>query len=212
MEDKGTMEQRFGKYTLDELKKACEICLDNSKKCSDGCPLVMDGPNGCREGMITSIVELINSYKTTLTLCEHWFKRADVLSGKANKYDSVRNELIRTQGLLKGAQDECRKRAESMKDMREEIDSLEYELANVHAMRDDLNCKLSSAEAVKKSLETKNKDLEGVLTEKQTVIDQLMKEKNEANEALLHYHALKNALSFIGEAMRGDQSGNHEKD
>ncbi len=261
MEDKGTMEQRFGKYTLDELKKACEICLDNSKKCSDGCPLVMDGPNGCREGMITSIVELINSYKTTLTLCEHWFKRADALSDKATKYDSVRNELIRTQELLKDAQDECRKRAEKIKTLRETIDamdddyneldaklkneemvrrSLEVDIKNIEGLlnfkqtaidrlikekaetheeldklqaeRKDLNVQLYEANAAKIKLATENKELKDRLDFKQQVINQLMKEKDETNAALLHYHALKNSLKVIGEAMRGDQSGDHEKD
>ena len=205
MEDKGTMEQRFGKYTLDELKKACEICLDNSKKCSDGCPLVMDGPNGCREGMITSIVELINSYKTTLTLCEHWFKRADALSDKGTKYDSVRNELIRTQEVVKNLQDECRERADKIKTLREMIDAMDDDY-------NELSAKLDNAEMVQKSLKIDIKNITDQLDSKQQVINQLMKEKDETNAELLHYHVLLGSLKAIGKAIFNDQSGNHEKD
>lgn len=212
MEDKGTMEQRFGKYTLDELKKACEICLDNSKKCGDGCPLVMDGPNGCREGMIASIVELINSYKTTLTLCEHWFKRADALSNKATKYDSVRNELIRTQELLKNAQDECKKRSDKIKALRDINDALDDDY-------NELSAKLENEEMVRKSLEVDNKSLKAQLKELQDTLDRknneidwLLKDAEKTQDDLIHYHVLKNSLSFIGKVMFDDQSGDHEKD
>ena len=209
MEDKGTMEQRFGEFTLDELKKACEICLDDKKICSDGCPM---GKVDCGAGMNKSVLELIKAYETIRPLCEHWFKRADALSDKANKYDSVRNELIRTQELTKNAQDECRKRADKIKDMREEIDALRNELTYVRDMRDDLNCKLRYAEEARKSLEDDNKNLHDQLENGVNIIHRLTKEKNEANEELFHYRVIKNSLRTIGKVMLGDQSGDHEKD
>lgn len=199
------MEQKFGKYTLDELKNACSICLDNSKKCSDGCPLVMDGPNGCREGMITSILELIKAYETIWPLCEHWFKRADALSDKANKYDSVRNELIRTQELLKNSQYECRKRADKIKTLRETIDTMDDDC-------NELSAKLENAEMVRKSLEVDIKHITDQLDSKQQVIDRLLKEKDETNAELLHYHVLLGSLKAIGKAIFNDESRDHEKD
>ena len=209
MED-NVMERKFGELTLDEIKKTCEICLCSSKTCSDGCP--MNKISNCRMTMNKIVLELIDVYKDTRKMHQYWFTEAQELQGKAYKYDSVRNELIRTQELLKNSQDECRKRTEKIKDMREEIDALRSEVVSVNDVLADLRYKLCSAEAARKSLETKNKDLEGVLTEKQTVIDQLMKEARETSEDLFDYHALKNALQVVGEAMRGDQSGDHEKD
>lgn len=209
MED-NVMERKFGELTLDEIKKTCEICLCSSKTCSDGCP--MNKISNCRMSMNKIVLELIDVYKDTRKMHQYWFTEAQELQLKANKYDSVRNELIRTQELLKNSQDECRKRADKIKDMCEEIDSLRDELANVHAMRDDLNYKLRYAEEAQKSLENKNKDLNDQLERGVNIIHRLTKEKNEANEALLHYHALKNSLSFIGKVMFDDQSGDHEKD
>ena len=212
MED-NVMERRFGELTLDELKEVYEACANDFMCCDKECPLYgVRKDRQCIKALQKSVLELIEAYKTVLPVCEHWFKRAGALSDKANKYDSVRNELIRTQELLKSSQDECRKRADKIKDMCEEIDSLRDELANVRAMRDDLNYKLRYAEEDRKSLEGKNKDLNDQLERGVNIIHQLTKEKNEANEALLHYRTLMNSLHFIGEAMRGDQSGNHEED
>ena len=209
MED-NVMERKFGELTLDEIKKTCEICLCSSNTCSDGCP--MNKISNCRMSMNKIVLELIDVYKDTRKMHQYWFTEAQELQPKAYKYDSVRNELIRTQELLKDAQDECRKRAESMKDMREEIDSMLDELANVHAIHDDLNCKLEKAEAARKSLEDEVESLNVTLDFRQHVIDQLTKEDRETSEDLSNYHALKNALQVVGEAMRGDQSGDHEKD
>lgn len=199
------MERKFGKYTLDELKKACSICLDNSKKCSDGCPLVMDGPNGCREGMITSIVELIEAYETIRPLCEHWFKRADALSDKANKYDSVRSELIRTQELLKNSQDECRKRANKIKYLRETIDTKDDEY-------NELAAKLDHEEMARKSLEVNVKNLKDDLGNFKRERDDLQIERAKLLYKLRGYSELWGALQTIKEAMHSDQSGDHEKD
>jgi chromosome segregation ATPase len=209
MED-NMMERKFGELTLDEIKKTCEICLCSSKTCSDGCP--MNKISNCRMSMNKIVLELIDVYKDTRKMHQYWFTKAQELQGKADKYDSVRNELIRTQELLKDAQDECRKRAESMKDMREEIDSMLDELANVHAIHDDLNCKLEKAEAARKSLEIENEDLKDKMEYRKNVIDQLMKEKDETNAELLHYHVLLGSLKAIGKAIFNDQSGNHEED
>ena len=199
------MDAKFGKYTLNELKKACEICLDNSKSCGDGCPLVFDGPFGCREGMITSVFELINAYMNARDLYEYWLKKARELNDKANKYDSVRNELIRTQEVVKNLQDKCRERADKIKTLRDMIDTMDDNY-------NELSAKLDNAEMVQKSLKINIKNITDQLDFKQQVINQLTKEKNEANEALLHYRTLMSSLRFIGEAMRGDQSGDHEKD
>ena len=209
MED-NVMERKFGELTLDEIKKTCEICLCSSKTCSDGCP--MNKISNCRMAMNKIVLELIDVYKDTRKMHQYWFTEAQELQGKAYKYDSVRNELIRTQELLKDAQDECRKRAESMKDMREEIDSMLDELANVHAIHDDLNCKLEKAEAARKSLEDEVESLNVTLDFRQHVIDQLTKEDRETSEDLSNYHALKNALQVVGKVMLDDQSGNHEED
>ena len=200
------MKPKFGKLTLDELKEVYETCAKDPMCCDKECRLYdfrKVGP--CINVLQESVLELINSYKTTLTLCEHWFKRADVLSDKAGKYDSVRNELIRTQEVVKNLQDECRERADKIKNLRDTIDTMDDDY-------NELNAKLNNAEMVRKRLEIENEDLKDKMEYRKNVIDQLMKEKDETNAALLHYHALKNSLKVIGEAMRGDQSGDHEKD
>lgn len=229
MED-NVMERKFGNFTLDELKKACEICLSDNKGCSDGCP--MNGID-CNAGTNTSTLELIKAYeglKETYTDLLRWYwsvnkkyndflkqnneyleqiKKLEAdnleLKDKAEKYDSVRNELIRTQELLKNSQDECRKRAEKIKDMLETIDAIDDDY-------NELDAKLKNEEMVRKSLEVDIKNITDQLERGVDTIHRLTKEKNEANEALLHYRTLMNSLRFIGEAMRGDQSGNHEKD
>lgn len=213
LEDKVTRERKFGELTLEELKEVYEACTSDFMCCDKKCPLFgVRKDRLCIKALQKSVLELIEAYKTVLPVCEHWFKRADALSDKANKYDSVRNELIRTQELLKNSQDECRKRAEKIKDMREEIDALRNEVVSVNAIHDDLNCKLEKAEAARKSLEDEVESLNVTLDLRQHVIDQLMKEARETSEDLFDYHALKNALQVVGEAMRGDQSGDHEKD
>ena len=204
MED-NVMERKFGKITLDELKKACEICGSDNKTCENGCPL-----SGCKVGLCRiekhkSILELIDVYKDTRKMHQYWFTKAQELQNNATRYDSVRNELIRTQELLKNAQDECRKRADKIKSLRETIDTMDDDY-------NELSAKLENAEMARKSLELDIKNLNDQLERGVNIIHQLTKEKNEANEALLHYRTLMSSLRFIGEAMRGDQSGNHEKD
>lgn len=199
------MERKFGKVTLDELKKACEICGSDNKTCENGCPL-----SGCKVGLCRiekhkSILELIDVYKDTQKMHQYWFTKAQELQNNATRYDAVRNELIRTQELLKNAQYECRERADKIKTLHDIIDTMDDDC-------NELNAKLNNAEMVRKSLEVDIKNITDQLDSKQQVIDQLMKEKDETNAALLHYHALKNSLSFIGKVMLDDQSGNHEKD
>ena len=196
------MERKFGNFTLDELKKACEICLDTNRCCSDECP--MRGVN-CNEATNKSVLELIDVYKATKDMMGYWFKKANELEDKADKYDSVRNELIRTQELLKKAQDECRERADRIKNLRDTIDTMDDDY-------NELSAKLNNAEMVRKSLEVDIKNITDQLERGVDTIHRLTKEKNEANEALLHYRTLMNSLRFIGEVMRGDQSGDHEKD
>lgn len=263
------MEPKFGELTLDELKKAYEACTSDFINCDKKCPLYGSRrERRCVKVMQNSVLELIDAYETTRDLYEYWNKKAGELVGKADKYDSVRNELIRTQELLKNSQDECRKRAEKIKTLRESIDTMDdehnelaaklenaemvrksleidiknlkdevkslkvtldykqqlideikkgrdkvqQELNKLQVERKDLNVQLYEANAAKKRLEIENEDIKDKLEYRKNVIDQLMKEKDETNAALLHYHALKNSLHFIGEAMRGDQSGDHEKD
>ena len=136
---------------------------------------------------------------------QYWFTKAQELQSKADKYDSVRNELIRTQEVVKNLQDECRKRADRIKNLRDTIDTMDDDY-------NELNAKLNNAEMVRKSLEVDIKNITDQLERGVDTIHRLTKEKNEANEALLHYRTLMNSLHFIGEAMRGDQPGNHEKD
>lgn len=198
------MEPKFGKLTLDELKKACEICLCDSKTCSDGCPM-SDININCRMSMNKSVLELIDVYKDTRKMHQYWFTKAQELQSKADKYDSARNELIRTQEVVKNLQDECRERADKIKTLCETIDAMDDDY-------NELSAKLDNAEMVQKSLKIDIKNITDQLDFKQQVINQLMKEKDETNAALLHYQALKNALKVIGEAMLDDQSGNHEKD
>ena len=206
MEDNGTMERRFGELTLDELKKAYEACTSDFMNCDAKCPLYGSRRERlCVKVMQNSVLELIDAYETTLTLSEHWFKRADALSGRANKYDSVRNELIRTQEVVKNLQDECRKRADKIKSLRETIDTMDDDY-------NELNAKLSNAEMVRKSLEVDIKNLKDNLECRQSVIDQLMKEKDETNAELLHYHVLLGSLKAIGKAIFNDESRDHEKD
>lgn len=224
------MERRFGNFTLDELKKACEICLNDNKGCSDGCPM---REIDCNAGTNTSTLELIKAYedlKETYTdlLRWHWsvnkkyndflkqnneyleqIKKLEAdnleLKDKAEKYEAVHGELINTQVRLRDVQNEFNAKVQALTISRENVESLKSE-------RKDLNIQLYDANAAKIKLAAENKNLKEQLEYKMDVIDQLMKEKDETNAALLHYHALKNSLSFIGEAMRGDQSGNHEED
>lgn len=202
MED-NVMERKFGELTLDEIKKTCEICLCSSKTCSDGCP--MNKISNCRMTMNKIVLELIDVYKDTRKMHQYWFTEAQELQSKAYKYDSVRNELIRTQEVVKNLQDECRERADKIKTLRETIDAMDDDY-------NELSAKLDNAEMVRKRLEIENEDLKDKLDYRKNVIDQLMKEKDETNAELLHYQSLKNALKVIGEAMLDDQSGNHEKD
>ena len=202
MED-NVMERKFGELTLDEIKKTCEICLCSSKTCSDGCP--MNKISNCRMTMNKIVLELIDVYKDTRKMHQYWFTKAQELQSKADKYDSVRNELIRTQEVVKNLQDECRERADKIKTLRETIDAMDDDY-------NELNAKLNNAEMVRKSLEVDIKNITDQLDSKQQVIDQLMKEKDETNAELLHYHVLLGSLKAIGKAIFNDQSGNHEKD
>ena len=199
MED-NVMERKFGELTLDEIKKTCEICLCSSKTCSDGCP--MNKISNCRMTMNKIVLELIDVYKDTRKMHQYWFQE---FQSKAAKYDSVRNELIRTQEVVKNLQDECRERADKIKTLRETIDTMDDNY-------NELNAKLNNAEMVRKSLEVEIKNLKDQLDIKQWVIDQHKKEKAETHEELVHYHALKSYLQEIGKVMLDDQSGNHEKD
>lgn len=229
MED-NVMERKFGNFTLDELKKACEICLSDNKGCSDGCP--MNGID-CNAGTNTSTLELIKAYeglKETYTDLLRWYwslnkkyndflkqnneyleqiKKLEAdnleLKDKANKYEAVHGELINTQVRLRDVQNEFNAKVRALISAHEDVESLKSE-------RKDLNIQLYDANAAKKRLEIENEDIKDKLEYRKNVIDQLMKEKDETNAELLHYHALKNALSFIGEAMHSDQSGDHEKD
>ena len=230
MEDNGTMEQRFGNFTLDELKKACEICLDTSKGCSAGCP--MKGID-CITGANTSTLELIEAYeglKESYTDLLRWYwsvnkKYNDLLKqnneyleqikkleadnlelkDKANKYEAVHGELINTQVRLRDVQNEFNAKIRALISAHEDVENLKSE-------RKDLDIQLYNATVAKKRLEIENEDLKDKLDYRKNVIDQLMKEKDETNAELLHYHVLLGSLKAIGKAIFNDQSGNHEKD
>ena len=200
------MEPKFGELTLDELKKAYEACTSDFMNCDKKCPLYGSRRERlCVKVMQNSVLELIDSYNAVRELYEYWNEKARELNDKADKYDSVRNELIRTQGLLKDAQDECRKRADRIKNLRDTIDTMDDDY-------NELNAKLSNAEMVRKSLEVDIKNLKDNLECRQSVIDQLLKEKDETNAELLHYHVLMGSLKTIGKAIFNDESGDHEKD
>lgn len=225
MED-NVMERKFGELTLDELKKVCEICGSDDRTCKDGCLLSGDK---CRVKKHRSVLLLITSYRATRDALDFWYKEAQELEAKdkenkekittlnlekivledkadkATKYDSVRNELIRTQELLKNAQDECRKRADKIKSLRETIDAMDDDY-------NELSAKLEKAEAARKSLEDEVESLNVTLDFRQHVIDQLTKEDRETSEDLSNYHVLMGSLKTIGKAIFNDQSGDHEKD
>ncbi len=230
MEDKETMERKFGNFTLDELKKACEICLSANNGCCDGCP--MNGID-CNAGTNTSVLELIKAYEglyedNTGLIQHYWAVRArrdDLLKqnneyleqikkleadnlelkDKANKYEAVHGELINTQVRLRDVQNEFNAKVRALISAHEDVENLKSE-------RKDLNAQIYEANAAKKRLEIENEDLKDKLDYRKNVIDQLMKEKDETNAELLHYHVLLGSLKAIGKAIFNDQSGNHEKD
>ncbi len=200
------MEPKFGKLTLDELKEVYKVCAKDPICCDKECPLHdFRKVEPCINVLQESVLELIDSYNAIRELYEYWNNKARELNDKADKYDSVRNELIRTQELLKNAQDECRKRADKIKTLRETIDAMDDDY-------NELDAKLKNEEMVRKSLEVDIKNITDQLDSKQQVIGQLLKEKAETHEELVHYHALKSYLQEIGKVMLDDQSGNHEKD
>lgn len=232
MED-NVMERKFGNFTLDELKKACEICLDTSKGCNAGCPMSGRGIGICLMDKNTSVLELIKAYEglyeDNTGLIQHYWairaRRDDLLKqnneyleqikkleadnlelkDKANKYEAVHGELINTQVRLRDVQNEFNAKIRALISAHEDVENLKSE-------RKDLNIQLYDANAAKIKLAAENKELKDRLEYRKNVIDQLMKEKDETNAELLHYHVLLGSLKAIGKAIFDDQSGNHEED